>query len=902
MMPPQFGPAYYPAMEQQLQFPMYNNLTYPAPLLQPQAQQTGAPSSYLGLRQIPPMPPFRAEQGVPTYSYHGIAQQNNIPAASTVREPLANNMDFSQPLELSDFVTKEQAEHISDFIQQENTQHLGSQQALPHSVSMLVPPHSGQDDPELLIGHVEWTTAVKVPAEHIPEDAATLTIQPVSSQDTTSRLRPAFDRDVLANAMGRLGISSHDAVAQYYDQPVRDIPTMEAIDDVIPDTSGDGLQVRIPPAMMPPEEVVQKRLEYFFEHCHPYLPLMVPSEMYSQWADNKDSISPLVLEGIFACCGYCSGDHAEGDRWRALAERHSKFFEDAPRISTLQGLVILLKANEFRAKGGYHYRNWTSITRIVQMGVDLCLDEHMDLHTRNLCPDEGDDSECIVRSRLWNAIFVLELMIGGAQGRTGFGVKVSSVDLENKLHFPSMDAAERDVTDNFNQLMRAIGVVRTTNRSWAKLRRMTTQWGTDPLFVQNNKHVEDWLIQLPDHLRIDFPADGKLPEIQSHFHANLHCYYYLAVLLQHRPQVELLTREDAEYAKEVATCYDAAKRICVLQEALKAKYDYSGWYTMLRGAHFHMYCVVACLMYHLVSLWTLDPSLFPQTREFTERHMRILDDLTSRRPLWFMRDKFGPFIDTLNSAAPGELFMLRDDLQPLRLSEGPESPPAAAGNDPLNMFSSAAGPNPPSGVVPTKEGQDTTTNLRQDDLDRAQSITPRAQSSVMSQSSAVSSSSLPKPSSRTPRNSFDVGIEDAPAGPMRTQDFDPMPLMNAFEEQFNMGQFYQDDSPSMENAEVPQQPSAPHVTSAGLQYGYEHYEIQSSAHNAFTDVNTQYTGSNMTDAPQNYGQQQTSVQYGYGSSTMTKDEWDVLIHENMPRKRKTRGVEEDEPHKNQRLG
>jgi len=834
-----------------------------------------------------------------------MAQPVNQPVPHVVQMPLNNNMVAARSPDFANYIVQEQ--DTLGFGQMEDTQqpqHLPSQQELPHAVSMVAPARDGQDEPELLIGHVEWEAAVKVPAEHIPEDTATMTIQAIPLPNTSPRVRAVFDRDVLASAMGRLGISSHDAVAQYYDQPVRDIPLMEDIDDIVPDTTGPGMKLRIPPGMMPPEEVVQGRLKYFFEHCHPYLPIMVPMEMYSQWANDREDISPLVLEGIFACCGYCSGDHLEGDKWRAMAERHSKYYEDAPRLSTLQGLVILLKANEFRAKGGYHYRNWTSITRIVQMAVDLGLHEHKDLHTRNLCPDEGEGNECIVRTRLWNAIFVLELMIGGAQGRTGFSVDIQSVDLENTLVFPLMSDDEQTITAEFNQLMRAIRVVRTTNRNWAHLRRTKADWANDVLFVENNKDVGDWLVELPDHLRIEFPTDGTLPQIPSHFLANLHCYYYLAVLLQHRPQVELLTREDARYAEEVATCYDAAKRICVLQEALKEKYGWPGLFPMLRGVHFHMYCVVACLMHHLVSLWTLDPALFPQTREFTERHMRILDDLTSRRPLQFMREKFGTFIDTLNSAEPGELFVLRDDLQPVRLSEGPESPPAAGALDPLSMFTSApdleGSGGSGSNAVQTIESHEFPAALHQDGTGHAHIIT-RPQSTATSHSSVLSQAGS-STRSRKPRNSVDVGLESATEQPMRTQDFNAMPLMTAFSKQFNMGQFYQENSPQMDSAGASNQTLSQDIVPVETQYEYQQYQMQPPPFDSYSGVPTQYPGSHVAQqSVPDYGASQMPIQYGHGPEMMTADDWNLLIQQNMPRKRKTRGSNEHEPNKNQRL-
>ncbi len=49
---------------------------------------------------------------------------------------------------------------------------------------------------------------------------------------------------------------------------------------------------------------------------------------------------------------------------------------DIPRLSTLQALLIILKAREQAPKRGYYYRSWMSIVQCVQMGKDLGLDEH----------------------------------------------------------------------------------------------------------------------------------------------------------------------------------------------------------------------------------------------------------------------------------------------------------------------------------------------------------------------------------------------------------------------------------------------------------------------------------------------------------------------------------------------
>lgn len=95
---------------------------------------------------------------------------------------------------------------------------------------------------------------------------------------------------------------------------------------------------------------------------------------------------------------------------------HADAFMDVPRFSTLQALLILLKAREGTPKKGYYYRSWMSIVSCVQMGKDLGLDEHYADHQAGRGCD-GTEIECRLKTRVWQAIFTLEVMIGSPQGK-----------------------------------------------------------------------------------------------------------------------------------------------------------------------------------------------------------------------------------------------------------------------------------------------------------------------------------------------------------------------------------------------------------------------------------------------------------------------------------------------------
>lgn len=89
---------------------------------------------------------------------------------------------------------------------------------------------------------------------------------------------------------------------------------------------------------------------------------------------------------------------------------------DVPRLSTLQALLIILKAREASPKRGYYYRSWMSIVNCVAMAKDLGLDEHLDIHKAGKSCGSSPD-ECLTKSRIWQTIFVCETMIAAPQGK-----------------------------------------------------------------------------------------------------------------------------------------------------------------------------------------------------------------------------------------------------------------------------------------------------------------------------------------------------------------------------------------------------------------------------------------------------------------------------------------------------
>lgn len=96
-------------------------------------------------------------------------------------------------------------------------------------------------------------------------------------------------------------------------------PAIEEDEIILPQLVGSDHRVRIPPEMMPNDDQALQYFEYFFSNIHPYVPVLNRASFYEQWNRNRSSISPLILEAIFACSSLILEEPSVGAKWLALA-------------------------------------------------------------------------------------------------------------------------------------------------------------------------------------------------------------------------------------------------------------------------------------------------------------------------------------------------------------------------------------------------------------------------------------------------------------------------------------------------------------------------------------------------------------------------------------------------------
>ncbi|RYP04201.1 hypothetical protein DL765_010266 [Monosporascus sp. GIB2] len=407
-------------------------------------------------------------------------------------------------------------------------------------------------------------------------------------------------------------------------------PAVEDVDDfkgsLPPLTTGPGLKIRIPPELMPDEETILHYFDLYFANVHPYVPVLNKPHFYHQWHNNRESISPLLLEAIFAVAGRLADEPAQGQQWIALAS-------NVPRLSTLQAQLIILKAREAVPKRGYYYRSWISVVNCVAMAKDLGLNEHFEDHQAGK-PCGSTPAECLTKTRIWQTIFVCETMIAASQGRNDLAVDLETIDFSIPRHIPGCDDSEYHVSRNFVYLTRIVRTMHRMIRAYGKIRRRK-DWGLDPELTRFNPSLTGWLDELPADLAISFPADGSPPWLPSHFIGNLHSYHYLSIVVGLRPQLSFLdpNSADGQWKSQMMLSYSSAKALCRIQESMLQTFGLSGLRCMQRGISFTIYAILACLVLHLVALTSPDPDLNTDARDYFTRHMRLLEKTMDSWPL-----------------------------------------------------------------------------------------------------------------------------------------------------------------------------------------------------------------------------------------------------------------------------
>ncbi|CAJ0768782.1 6939_t:CDS:2 [Entrophospora sp. SA101] len=202
-------------------------------------------------------------------------------------------------------------------------------------------------------------------------------------------------------------------------------------------------------------DLVSHLVDLYFNHVHPYLPIIHKANFLRRLHDKTNPISPLLLYAVFAMGSRFSDDvRVRLDPMKPETAGFSYFnqllddFLDAPRLSTIQAQLLMMKFQENTQKPGFFFRSWLSFGSIIRMAEELGLNKNYDEWNLRLSAEDA-----IVRKRVWQACFLFDQFMSGAQGRSAI-VSLSNADIElpRKEHYD--DEQEFQLQTDFIHLVR----------------------------------------------------------------------------------------------------------------------------------------------------------------------------------------------------------------------------------------------------------------------------------------------------------------------------------------------------------------------------------------------------------------------------------------------------------------
>lgn len=218
-------------------------------------------------------------------------------------------------------------------------------------------------------------------------------------------------------------------------------------------------------------------------------------------------------------------------------------------------------------------------------------------------------------------------------GRTDLGVDPATVETAPRPPGVDLDDYENSISRQFAYFVRNARTVRLLTELAYKLKK-NKDWGLNKELVAYNVAFHRWPDELPQDLNISFPADGSVPKLASHFIANVHCHYHLAIVMLRRPQLSASQNfEDDSWKEHLRVSYESARKMCRIQEGIIAQWEFNGLLYMQRGINFTIYAIVTCVMIHLIAICSPEPEFNADAREYFVRHMRILEQCVSAWPM-----------------------------------------------------------------------------------------------------------------------------------------------------------------------------------------------------------------------------------------------------------------------------
>ncbi|KAI7863268.1 fungal-specific transcription factor domain-containing protein [Spinellus fusiger] len=356
-------------------------------------------------------------------------------------------------------------------------------------------------------------------------------------------------------------------------------------------------------------------VEVYFDHVHTYAPMIHKPYFYKKLVSKTDCPSKLLL---YAMCAVASRwapaqTHQQSpgappgfffyQRAFALIDEHS----DAPRVSTVQALVLLTKYQEHYRRAGFFCRPGLFLSMATKMANDLGLSKVDSL--------QGDPHEVETKKRTFWVAFMYDLMTSIEEGREPYFANTQCT-----TDYPQATAEEgptlEELLTNHNsviQLGKILSEIYAMSRRVASRQQLQSNTRSVSQVIEEHArlfvlhtHLETFVHELPATLSYlptqysaNYPAEKQpVPDVFIGF---LHMTYHFSMILLHRhyvlhPFPEINIPLNAFPHREL--CASSASNITNITETLLETMPMEIFSYPTRGVQLTIHCAATAATIH----------------------------------------------------------------------------------------------------------------------------------------------------------------------------------------------------------------------------------------------------------------------------------------------------------------
>ncbi|CAG8728482.1 358_t:CDS:2, partial [Racocetra persica] len=324
-----------------------------------------------------------------------------------------------------------------------------------------------------------------------------------------------------------------------------------------------------------PADVTQLLLEKYFNHFHPYFPIINRAKFFRHLSNPnvEDQPSPLLLNAIYSVGALfppALPDSYNPTTFYDRARNMLDIFMDAPRVSTVQALILLCMVDQGKPTS---YRPQTYSSMAIRMA------QSMGLNRRNGTVYQGKGRP--TKKLVWWGCFIVDRLNSLATGDPlAINDRMCDIELPSPEETDDQDddqqqspqqpnphsstyAQQINIFVNFIRLARLIGQIIEHLQSTSCI-GMSSSW-THHLMVSNfETSLGAWHRELPHYLHYA-PSPQHMP-LPGHI-ASIHMHHQTLFLILHYPYIannhvrQSNSRMTKTYQKSLAVCTSAANTI-----------------------------------------------------------------------------------------------------------------------------------------------------------------------------------------------------------------------------------------------------------------------------------------------------------------------------------------------------